>query len=202
MSPSASAHRSTECWSSAESCEAATRRQILPVSARAIHCRDVRFVPVASGGLRVERVQAPVSSITPEQVVPSLAPFEPSNARSLEELAVVGRSTPGQEGRAAVTSLHEALGTLQPTEANGELLLRLLDDGAFNELRADDGSSTRELAVETLIRLGYPWALRIHPDELAWYRRTQNSSRQLKIMILLGVLAMAGTAAGFLYGLF
>lgn len=153
----------------------------------------------------MERVQSPISSVGSEQVVPSLAPFDALSSvetPQLEQLALVGRTTPGKEGRDAITSLHAALSTLTPTEQNGELLLRLLDDGAFNDLRGDDGSSTRELAIESLLRLGYPWALRIHPDELAWYRRSQVASRQLKIMILLGVLAIAGTAFAFLAGLF
>jgi hypothetical protein len=150
----------------------------------------------------MERVRAPVSSVESSTEVPSLAPWEPAAAPpSLEHLALTGRTTPGSAGRAAVNQIHATLRSLPATEENGAALLKLLDDGAFNELRADDGSSTRELAVETLLRLGYPWALRIHPDELAWFRRAQKTAKQLKLTILLGVLALAGGAAAYLISL-
>lgn len=138
-----------------------------------------------------------------EAVVPSLAPFaEPERGPGLELLAVTARTTPGQEGRDALVSLQRALETLTSTEENGRLLLRLLDEGAFNELRADDGSPTRELAVETLLRLGYPWALQIHPDELAWFRDAEATRQRNKYLLLLGIGALAAVAEAFLLRLF
>lgn len=102
----------------------------------------------------------------PHDVAGSLAPVE---AVDLRALALTAR-TPGAEGRDAHAALHRALATLAPTVPHGEALRALLDEGAFRGLVAEDGTETRLLAVEALLRLGYPWALHIHPDELAWYR--------------------------------
>ncbi len=153
----------------------------------------------------MERVQAP-GQLKLNEVVPSLAPFPAEGqlvpAGQLEQLALVARSTPGQVGRDALASLQDALLALTPTEENAKALLKLLDEGAFNELRADDGSPTRELAVETLLRLGYPWALQIHPDELAWYREAISTSRRNKWLLLLGVFGLGAVAEAFLLRLF
>ena len=146
----------------------------------------------------MERV-SPVTSQAQGSQVPSLANVEPAALTPpLEQLALTARTMPGEEGREAHRKLHLALASLQPLEANGELLLRLLDEHAFDELRADDGTSTRELAIEALLRLGYPWALKVHPDELAWLRASQLAATRLKYMIVLGILAVGGVAAGFL----
>ena len=150
----------------------------------------------------MERVQAPQAQSVDAEV-PSLAPFPSETAApSLELLALTARSTPGQEGRDALAALQDALSTLTPTEEHGKLLVRLLDEGAFNELRGDDGSPTRELAVETLLRLGYPWALQIHPDELAWYRGVEAARQRNKYLLLLGIGAVAAIAEVFLLRLF
>lgn len=151
----------------------------------------------------MERLQ-PLQDQPTQDPVPSLAPFPPSEAPapSLEVFALTARSSPGAEGREALSSLQLALETLTPTEENGKLLLRLLDEGAFNELRGDDGSPTRELAVETLLRLGYPWALQIHPDELAWYRGAEATRQRNKYLLLMGIGTLAAVAEAFLLRLF
>lgn len=147
----------------------------------------------------MERVQAQAAQ-SAEAVGPSLAPFpEPP---PLELLAHTARSTPGQAGRDALVSLQHALEVLAPAEQNGKQLLQLLDEGAFNELRGDDGSPTRELAVQTLLRLGYPWALQIHPDELAWFRNATATRQRNKYLLLMGIGALAAVAEAFLLRLF
>lgn len=151
----------------------------------------------------MERVQAP-QALAEGEDVPSLAPFpeQGPSTPSLDFFALTARATPGQAGRDALHSLHRALEALAPTAQNATLLLRMLDEGAFNELRADDGSPTRELAVETLLRLGYPWALQVHPDELAWYRRSIFLRQRNKVLVLLAVLAVAGGLAAYFLALF
>ena len=151
----------------------------------------------------MERVQAPQESADGQAEVASLAPFPEGNAtRALEHLALTARATPGQAGREALHLLHHSLGALTPNPENATLLLRLLDEGAFNELRSDDGSSTRELAVETLLRLGYPWALQVHPDELAWYRDSLFLRKRNKALILLAAVALVAGLAAYFYTLF
>lgn len=137
--------------------------------------------------------------------MPSLAPFpQPTQVdlgRGLEALARTARAEPGQAGWEALHALQVLLGELAPTEENGKVLLRLLDEGAFHELRGDDGTPTRELAVAALLRLGYPWALQIHPDELAWYRALERRKKRDRILILLGIGAAAAVLETFLLGL-
>jgi hypothetical protein len=138
----------------------------------------------------MERVQAAVSAIQ-EAGVPSLAPVDSALEVHLAGLAETSRIAPASSAREALTQLHVALQTLMPTEKNGNELVRLLDERAFDGLVADDGSLTRELAVETLIRLGYPWALRLHPDELSWFRSQRSDrARNFRLMILLGILGV------------
>lgn len=150
----------------------------------------------------MERVQSPRSTLEGSEF-PSLAPFpQTSPAPELELLAGTARSTPGQPGRDALAALTEALTRLTPTEENGKVLSRLLDDGAFHDLVGDDGSLTRELAVETLLRLGFPYALQIHPDELAWYRNLHFVRRRNKWLALLMILGVGAIAETLLLRLF
>ena len=135
--------------------------------------------------------------------VPSLAPFPPeATPVDLEALVATARSTPGQAGRDAHRQLNEVLTSLTPTEEHGKRLIKLLDQGAFNDLRADDGSQTRELAVETLLRLGYPWAIQIHPDELVWYRQLAFLRKRNRWLRLLGIFGVGAIAEAFLLRLF
>lgn len=149
----------------------------------------------------MERVQAP-SQLEAGEAVPSLAPFpESAITISLEQLAIDARQ-PGSEGDAAAQSLQVALEKLVPTEENGSLLLRLMDEGVFHELRTADGTSMREIAVETLLRLGYPWALQIHPDELAWFRGIAAVRQRNKWLLLLGIFSLGAVAELFLLRFF
>lgn len=138
----------------------------------------------------MERVR-PEGVTTAPEVVPSLAAVDqPQGAPQLDAFARDAR-LPGSEGRAALSALHAALASLAPAEASGRALLALLDQGAFHQLVGDDGTPTRVLAVEALLRLGYPWALEVHPDELAWYRATVEARRRTRrLMILLGILGL------------
>lgn len=149
----------------------------------------------------MERVQPAVSPASGEAVVPSLAPVAlPGDAPSLEALARTARELPGSEGRAALQALHARLAGLAPTEENGRALVALLDRGELVGLVADDGALTRQLAVEALLGLGYPWALQIHPDELAWYRGSVSErARNRRLLILLGILGLELAALAALY---
>lgn len=149
----------------------------------------------------MERVQSAQSPASQEAAVPSLAAVEPlEGAPSLEALARTARELPGSEGRAALQALHARLAALAPTEENGRALVQLLDRGQLQGLVADDGRLTRPLAVEALLGLGYPWALQIHPDELAWYRASiSERARNRRLLILLSILGLELVALAALY---
>lgn len=149
----------------------------------------------------MERVQTQ-SEVAQHEGVPSLAPFpEVAPPPELEQLAIDARQA-GSAGDQACQALHVALEKLTLSEENGAKLLRLMDEGAFHELRTADGTSLRELAVETLLRLGYPWALQIHPDELAWYRGVAAARRRNKWLLLFGIFSLGAVAELFLMRLF
>ena len=135
--------------------------------------------------------------------MPSLAALDDAQlAVPLVDLAQRARASAGLVGEEVVTQLNEALRTLLPIEANGEALLKLLDEGALTDLRSEDGTSARLLGVEALLRLGYPWAVRIHPDELAWYRETLAARRRRRILVVLSTLAVAAGSALYLLRFF
>lgn len=150
----------------------------------------------------MERLQAPVSTESNSEQQ-SLAALEEAHlAVPLAEMVAKARTTPGEAGELAVQTVNQALRTLLPTEANGEALLRMLDEGALADLRAADGTSARMLGVEALLRLGYPWAVRIHPEELEWYRETLAGQRRRRILIVLSALAVAAGSALYLLRFF
>jgi hypothetical protein len=113
----------------------------------------------------MERVQT--VGAQPESTVASLASVD--DGPPLAEL--VRLSTANGEGkRQAQQQLRQALKTLMPTEANAAQLLALIDAKGFHGVPAQ-ATALRVLAIETLVRLGYPWALQVDPDEWAWYRK-------------------------------
>lgn len=151
---------------------------------------------------RVERVQSPVSAESSSELQ-SLASLEEAHlAVPLAEMVARARSASGEAGEVAIQAVNQALRTLLPTEANGEALLRMLDEGTLTDLRAADGTSARILGVEALLRLGYPWAVRIHPEELQWYRETLAAQRRRRILVVLSALAVAAGSALYLLRFF
>jgi len=136
-------------------------------------------------------------------IVPSLAPLEFSSqlapAVDLEALCRDVRAQTGELGREAHERLHQALEKLAPE--SGATLVKLLDDHAFDGMRTADGTDTRRLAVETLLRLGYPWALQIQPEELEWLRAEQRAARVRLIAFFVGLTAIVGGTAAYLFNL-
>jgi hypothetical protein len=60
-----------------------------------------------------------------------------------------------------------------PTEENGKELMALLDADAFAGLTDEDGRPLKMEALLALLRMGYPWALQVKPEDLAWLREQQ-----------------------------
>ncbi|PZR05226.1 MAG: hypothetical protein DI536_32835 [Archangium gephyra] len=120
----------------------------------------------------MERTQQAVADGNTD-VVPSLAHVEVGEvplARWLDA-ALTGESLEARDG--AVQLLVAGLATLPPTQANADVLVQLLEGPALDGVHTRQGDSVKELAVEALLRLGYPHALRIHPDALEWARARQ-----------------------------
>ncbi len=79
------------------------------------------------------------------------------------ETAAVG--VPRRGRRARARRLLEVLGAARPSAEVAAALVRALDDGAFARL-----PGCREKAVEVLLACGYPHALHVSPEDLAFYR--------------------------------
>lgn len=106
-------------------------------------------------------------------VVPSLAHVEVGEVPLAKWLdaALTGESVEARDG--ALQMLVSGLATLPPTQANADVLVQLLEGTTLDGVQTREGYSVKELAVEALLRLGYPHALRIHPDALEWVRTQQ-----------------------------
>lgn len=147
----------------------------------------------------MERVQGPEHSVAPaEAAVPSLAPTGSEGPR-LPEAVARARELPGSAGAGALQEVERLLRALQPSAPDGELLLSLLEARSFDGLAGDDGTPTRVLAIEALLRLGYPWSIQVQPEDLAWYRAQQQRRGKTRLMILLGILAVELVGAGYLW---
>lgn len=78
-------------------------------------------------------------------------------------------------------------------------LLELLQARSFGLERVDD-VTLRELAVQAVLRAGYPWALELDPEELTFVREQQASGRRARRRSLLRRLVPLGlvlVASGF-----
>jgi hypothetical protein len=146
---------------------------------------------------RVGAIDATTDGASAE--VPSLPQLsEEVLAVPLADLALEARA-PGASGTQALTRLHTALATLQPTDANGAALLKLLDDGVLGELKSDDGTSSRLVGIEALLRLGYPWAVQIRPEDLQWYRDAVRARLLRRWAVVGAVLVTIAGALAYLF---
>ncbi|MGV3623348.1 MAG: hypothetical protein ACO1OB_21190 [Archangium sp.] len=147
----------------------------------------------------MERTQQAVVELSAD-VVPSLAPVE-VDALPLTtwlEAAKTGDTVEARDG--AMTMFTSALASMPPTQRNADALVQLLETPALEALETRDGQSVKELAVEALLRLGYPHALRVHPDQLDWVRALQKGRFRTKwLRVVAAVLAVGNLGLwGFL----
>lgn len=80
--------------------------------------------------------------------------------------------------------------------AEAKALVEALEGGRFDTLRAEDGRSLRFLAVEALLRLGYPWALQVSWRDLDWYRSQVGGARPERRWVLGLLAALLAALAG------
>src|SRR5688500_1695029 len=71
------------------------------------------------------------------------------------------------------TQLNAALrgaARIEQRRALADLLVKSLDAKRFGDLADESGTTCREVAIETLIQLGYPYALEVSPEDLEYLR--------------------------------
>lgn len=138
-----------------------------------------------------------------EQSQPGANSIEPKDrARaSLASLLLDLGQAPGPEGALgpAMGRLGARLEHLTAADSpdDARTLIEGLEQRRFDGLVDGQGRPLRQLAIEALLRLGYPWALQVNPADLDWYRshaRDKTPPRRLLLLTLLAVLAGLGGA--------
>lgn len=134
--------------------------------------------------LQAVQAQAPVETAQPGDE--RQAPLA-SLLRDLNELG-------GAAARARAGDVRAWLAAARPVEEDGAQLVAAIDSGAFSH----GGRALRLESLRTLLRLGYPWALRISPEDLAWLRVQQQSfvRRNPWLVVLTVALFAAAPYAG------
>ncbi|MFY0564741.1 hypothetical protein ACN28E_12875 [Archangium lansingense] len=114
--------------------------------------------------------------------LPSLAPWEEPASPAVPEPAPGQVLALVQEGRAAATEaeralvagkLNQALDALAAGRGSREaadLLHQLLESGQLAGLEEAGGRTCRAAAIEALTKFGFPYALEVRPEDLAWLR--------------------------------
>ena len=89
----------------------------------------------------------------------------------------------------------------EPTRENADLLLAALETDELEGLVAADGRRCRTVAAESLLALGYPYALEISPEHLDRLRREQRALIRRGPWTLVGLswLVLLGAMAALLY---
>lgn len=126
----------------------------------------------------------------------SETPVEP--AERLSELLALAPAEVERRAAAIIPRLGRAtLAELTPSAAR---LIDLLDDEAF--ARAEP--ALREAVVQAVLRLGYPWALQLPPDDLALLRHEATGQRAtwLRRALVVGLAVAALAAGGLSWALF
>jgi hypothetical protein len=150
-------------------------------------------------------VSAPPSEVAPLE---SLAPFEDGfSSHAVPELNRLVKAThhaaDDAERRALCGQINKVLATMQqPNETQARSLVGWLDAETFHGLSDEKSTPCRAVAVGALLRMGYPHALEVDPDDLEFFRQHQHARLATRPTPLTRVLAgLAATSYGALTGL-
>ena len=108
----------------------------------------------------------------------------------------------GQAPDGALGSAMERLGarlehlTAADSPDDARTLIEGLEQHRFDGLTDGQGRPLRQLAIEALLRLGYPWALQVNPADLDWYRSQAREKKPPRRLLLLTLLAVLAALAG------
>jgi hypothetical protein len=149
----------------------------------------------------MERVEA-VGAAAQHDVAPG--PADSLASPSLASLYSEYNAAGVLSGGAQLVRLVTWFETAPPTDANAKELLALLDADAFSSVTDAQGRPLKALALLTLLRFGYPWALQVKPDDLAWLREEQRPfwRKNLKGIVAIGLwVILAAEVATFTFPL-
>ncbi len=124
------------------------------------------------------------------------APKEPV---TLAELVQRARNSSDEERRWLSGLVLEALEKI-PEAASPERdrlvqqLLTFLDDEALHGLVAPNGVACRAAAIDAVLRVGYPWALQLEPEDVEFFRTQKPAFDKSGVAVKAGA-AVAGAAS-------
>ena len=132
-------------------------------------------------------------------------PAEGAPSEMVERLRVAYQPLGQADTRlAAAKRINAVLASLTKTSSVDErpavakAVLQLLDEPTFKAAFDVDGVSCRVSAVGLLLELGYPWALQLHPDDLAFYRQKAQGGARGRRWLIAGAIALIAAGLGFL----
>jgi len=138
-----------------------------------------------------------VDSLAPAEETTDALPAPRSLTSLVAELSSVGPLSAREQLPQLVTWLESA----PATEGHAQELVKLLDADAFGAWTDADGRPLKLIALLALLRFGYPWALHIQPEDLAWLREAQrpfwrrNFKEIIAVGLWTGLLAQLGWLA-------
>jgi len=146
-----------------------------------------------------------VESVQPVESSPaSLEAADAFAGTSLARLVAEYTSLGPLSGAGALARVVAWLESAPATEANAKELLSLLDADTFGTDTDAQGRPLKVVALLALLRFGYPWALQMKPEDLAWLRDAQRPwwRKNLKNLVAVGLwLVLAGEVAFFTWPL-
>ncbi len=139
-------------------------------------------------GPRVKSWRQPLPAEARERIQ-AVVPETP--VRHLVTLLQQARNAEGADRVRWATLVNDALATR--AEGCGETLVRFLDEGAFDGLVGEGEVPCRRRAVESVLSLGWPWAMHVTPADLDALRARRRLPWQLTWLIagISGLLALS-----------
>jgi hypothetical protein len=128
----------------------------------------------------------PVSSQEAAEPVPSLPVLEPVPVRERLELLRLSGAMPGEVDTFLAGLEAPYLPGESPRE-RADLMLDLLEEERLCELTGSDGRRVGLAALETLLRLGYPYAFELTPEMLARARGAAEPVFSTRALVGLGL---------------
>lgn len=74
------------------------------------------------------------------------------------------------------------------------LVLELLDNQKLDGLVGDGGVTCRAAAIEAVLRVGYPWALQLEPDDMDFFRTQKRPFEKRAPLVKVGAALAGGSS--------
>ncbi|MFL5318059.1 MAG: hypothetical protein ACJ790_00285 [Myxococcaceae bacterium] len=149
-----------------------------------------------------EKISAPpvAAAAAPETIAPIEKSAQLDVAGKLREKVAEAKTLgPSSALAAEINQLLPGLRTSLPWREAADVLQDLLARKALNGLVDADGRSSRSVAVEQLLGLGFPYALEVSPSDLSHHRIAEKDyGAAAKLILLLTAVGVIAAPAAFM----